>query len=185
MSQLKNSFEIIPVSHIVCIATTSCIWFPNILHLYVLFVFQGKLYYIPVVAKPEKRVDKHFFCIDKDLIYWNFFLDFGPLNLGMSFICQQHLRCYVLCDQVNAQTEVFECNVMSCCAFVVSYLDVFFFILFFCSTQDTFIATASSSTTSSQIPSSTPRLFITSLETIHTKELMQLSLYALGKYCTW
>lgn len=51
---LKNSFEIIP----------------------------GKLYYVPVTSKPEKRPDKHFFCIDKDLIYWNFFLDFGPLNLG-------------------------------------------------------------------------------------------------------
>lgn len=24
----------------------------------------------------------HFFCIDNELVYWNFFLDFGPLNLG-------------------------------------------------------------------------------------------------------
>jgi len=25
---------------------------------------------------------KHFFSIDNDMIYWNFYLDFGPLNLG-------------------------------------------------------------------------------------------------------
>jgi len=25
---------------------------------------------------------RHFFCIDNDMIYWNFYLDFGPLNLG-------------------------------------------------------------------------------------------------------
>ena len=25
---------------------------------------------------------KHFFCIDNEMIYWNFYLDFGPLNLG-------------------------------------------------------------------------------------------------------
>jgi hypothetical protein len=24
----------------------------------------------------------HFFCVDNELVYWNFFLDFGPLNLG-------------------------------------------------------------------------------------------------------
>jgi cell division cycle 14 len=30
---------------------------------------------------PHQR-EKSFFCIDNDLIYWNFFLDFGPLNLG-------------------------------------------------------------------------------------------------------
>lgn len=30
---------------------------------------------------PEKK-QIHFFCIDDELVYWNFFLDFGPLNLG-------------------------------------------------------------------------------------------------------
>jgi cell division cycle 14 len=29
---------------------------------------------------PKKQI--HFFCIDNELVYWNFFLDFGPLNLG-------------------------------------------------------------------------------------------------------
>lgn len=30
---------------------------------------------------PEKK-QIHFFCVDDELVYWNFFLDFGPLNLG-------------------------------------------------------------------------------------------------------
>lgn len=29
---------------------------------------------------PKKQI--HFFCIDNELVYWNFFLDFGPLNSG-------------------------------------------------------------------------------------------------------
>jgi cell division cycle 14 len=33
------------------------------------------------VANPQK----HFFCIDNELVYWNFFLDFGPLNLGQTY----------------------------------------------------------------------------------------------------
>ncbi|KAG5179341.1 dual specificity protein phosphatase [Tribonema minus] len=31
----------------------------------------------------------HFFCIDNELVYWNFFLDFGPLSLGQLYrFCQ-------------------------------------------------------------------------------------------------
>ena len=25
---------------------------------------------------------RHFFCIDNEMVYWNFYLDYGPLNLG-------------------------------------------------------------------------------------------------------
>lgn len=36
----------------------------------------------------KKKV--HFFSIDSELVYWNFFLDFGPLNLGQLFrFCQK------------------------------------------------------------------------------------------------
>ena len=31
---------------------------------------------------PQKKKQIHFFNIDNELVYWNFFLDFGPLNLG-------------------------------------------------------------------------------------------------------
>jgi cell division cycle 14 len=32
------------------------------------------------VKGPKKQI--HFFCVDNELVYWNFFLDFGPLNTG-------------------------------------------------------------------------------------------------------
>lgn len=36
-----------------------------------------------------KHPDKHLFSIDNELVYWNFFLDFGPLNLGHTYrFCQ-------------------------------------------------------------------------------------------------
>lgn len=62
---------------------------------------QDRLYYAALSKLPPShnilatipkrdRTDKekgdkkqiHFFCIDNELVYWNFFLDFGPLNLG-------------------------------------------------------------------------------------------------------
>jgi hypothetical protein len=38
----------------------------------------------------KKRI--HYFCIDDELVYWNFFLDFGPLNLG---------QLYRFCTKLN------------------------------------------------------------------------------------
>ena len=34
---------------------------------------------------PIAHPQKHFFSIDNELVYWNFFLDFGPLNLGQTY----------------------------------------------------------------------------------------------------
>jgi cell division cycle 14 len=37
---------------------------------------------------PKKQI--HFFNVDNELVYWNFFLDFGPLNLGqLTRFCQK------------------------------------------------------------------------------------------------
>jgi cell division cycle 14 len=49
---------------------------------------------VAVSAIPPPAHGKSFFCIDNDLVYWNFFLDFGPLNLG-------HLYRY--CQLLNAK----------------------------------------------------------------------------------
>lgn len=52
-------------------------------------VIKDRVYYIVVRAHPRPRSDIHFFTIDDTLVYWNFFLDFGPLNLGQTFrFCQ-------------------------------------------------------------------------------------------------
>jgi cell division cycle 14 len=49
-------------------------------------ILPDRLYYVPLSAQPSgqavSRGDRHFFSIDQEFIYWNFFLDFGPLNLG-------------------------------------------------------------------------------------------------------
>ena len=38
----------------------------------------------------------HMFSIDSQLVYWNFFLDFGPLNLG---------QLYRFCEKLNSKLQ--------------------------------------------------------------------------------
>lgn len=57
----------------------------------------GKLYYVALSAAPSSHdPQKHFFCIDNQMIYWNFYLDFGPLNLG---------HVYRFCILVNTKLK--------------------------------------------------------------------------------
>mmetsp|Transcript_27563 Transcript_27563/g.32608 ORF Transcript_27563/g.32608 Transcript_27563/m.32608 type:complete len:425 (+) Transcript_27563:65-1339(+) len=53
-----------------------------------------KVQYVALPTGPPKSImsHAHFFCIDTELIYWNFFLDFGPLNLG---------QLYRFCTRLN------------------------------------------------------------------------------------
>jgi len=44
-----------------------------------------KVFYVALRHIPRETATAHFFSIDKELIYWNFYLDFGPLNLGQMF----------------------------------------------------------------------------------------------------
>jgi cell division cycle 14 len=46
---------------------------------------------LPEGVKPPKK-QIHFFNIDNELVYWNFFLDFGPLNLGQLIRFSQKLN---------------------------------------------------------------------------------------------
>jgi cell division cycle 14 len=70
--------------------------FPSLFQL-TLSTIQDRLYFAALPKLPPshnilaglprrtKEVEKkqiNFFCIDNELVYWNFFLDFGPLNLG-------------------------------------------------------------------------------------------------------
>ena len=53
-------------------------------------IVPGRLFYVALRATPRNTTDAHFFSTDNELVYWNFFLDFGPLNLGQLFrFCQQ------------------------------------------------------------------------------------------------
>lgn len=46
-----------------------------------------QLYFITLrtPVKPKSTSNTHYFCIDDELVYENFFSDFGPLNLAMLF----------------------------------------------------------------------------------------------------
>lgn len=45
------------------------------------------MYYISLSGpiRDNLNSNKHFFCTDTELVYWNFYLDFGPLNLGLLY----------------------------------------------------------------------------------------------------
>lgn len=65
----------------------------------------GRLYYVALSGNPHpvKLQGAHFFSIDNEMIYWNFYLDFGPLNLGHTYrfcqILQKKLRDPKLADK--------------------------------------------------------------------------------------
>ncbi|OQR91519.1 dual specificity protein phosphatase, partial [Thraustotheca clavata] len=56
----------------------------------------GQLYYTPLSAPPKPKDNTMFFSIDTQLVYWNYCLDFGPLNIGHVFrfneIIAEHLN---------------------------------------------------------------------------------------------
>ncbi|XP_039399850.1 dual specificity protein phosphatase CDC14B isoform X4 [Mauremys reevesii] len=46
----------------------------------------GRLYFAILCQKPKSGVaNTHYFCIDDELVYENFYADFGPLNLAMAY----------------------------------------------------------------------------------------------------
>jgi hypothetical protein len=59
---------------------------------------QGKLYWACLPQRPSIALAAkyHFFCVDHEFVYWNFFLDFGPLNLG---------QLYRFCEKLNRLLE--------------------------------------------------------------------------------
>lgn len=59
---------------------------------------QDRLYHVSLRTKPSEETTKsaHFFTMDNELIYWNFFLDFGPLNLA---------QLYRFCQRLNTKLK--------------------------------------------------------------------------------
>jgi cell division cycle 14 len=75
---------------------------------------------------PKKQI--HFFCIDNELVYWNFFLDFGPLNLGqLTRFCKKlndKLRkfpavCFYSCTENSKRANA----IFLICVWQMLYLD--------------------------------------------------------------
>mmetsp|Transcript_10726 Transcript_10726/g.31746 ORF Transcript_10726/g.31746 Transcript_10726/m.31746 type:complete len:519 (-) Transcript_10726:211-1767(-) len=69
-------------------------------------IVQERLYYASFKSSPPRSDGSsttdatwrpiHYFNIDEELVYWNFFLDFGPLNLG---------QLYRFCVKLNEKLE--------------------------------------------------------------------------------
>ncbi|CAG5862680.1 unnamed protein product [Menidia menidia] len=44
-----------------------------------------RLYFATLRSKPKSTANTHYFCIDDEFVYENFYADFGPLNLAMLY----------------------------------------------------------------------------------------------------
>ena len=67
-------------------------------------VVPGRLSWVSLSSLPSSHASRHFFTIDSELVYWNFFLDFGPLNLGHVFRYSAMLNakvCHVEYSRAN------------------------------------------------------------------------------------
>lgn len=111
-------------------------------------IFQERLYYAALKAPPPShnilastprrgasksdapvaKKQIHFFNIDNELVYWNFFLDFGPLNLGQlarfSAKLNDKLRKFpVVCFYSNVVPAKRANAIFLICAYQMLYLD--------------------------------------------------------------
>ncbi|NXI33027.1 CC14A phosphatase, partial [Sterrhoptilus dennistouni] len=57
-----------------------------------------RLYFAALRTKPKSTVNTHYFCTDEELVYENFYGDFGPLNLAM---------LYRYCCKLNKKLKYF------------------------------------------------------------------------------
>ncbi|XP_064371910.1 dual specificity protein phosphatase CDC14A isoform X3 [Dromaius novaehollandiae] len=58
---------------------------------------KDRLYFATLRNKPKSTVNTHYFCTDEELVYENFYGDFGPLNLAM---------LYRYCCKLNKKLKV-------------------------------------------------------------------------------
>ncbi|XP_041885936.1 dual specificity protein phosphatase CDC14A isoform X2 [Corvus kubaryi] len=59
---------------------------------------KDRLYFATLRNKPKSTVNTHYFCTDEELVYENFYRDFGPLNLAM---------LYRYCCKLNKKLKYF------------------------------------------------------------------------------
>jgi len=59
---------------------------------------KDRLYFASLRTKPKSTAHTHYFCIDDELVYENFYADFGPVNLGL---------LYRYCCKVNKKLKSF------------------------------------------------------------------------------
>lgn len=59
-------------------------------------ILEGRLYFTTLRSKPRNTTSCHYFCVDDEFIYENFYADFGPLNQSM---------LYRYCTKVNKKLK--------------------------------------------------------------------------------
>lgn len=59
-------------------------------------LIKDRLYFATLKAKPKSTAHTHYFCIDDEFVYENFYADFGPLNLA---------HIYRYCCRVNKKLK--------------------------------------------------------------------------------
>ncbi|XP_059170917.1 dual specificity protein phosphatase CDC14A-like isoform X1 [Physella acuta] len=59
---------------------------------------KDRLYFASLRTKPKSTAHTHYFCVDEELVYENFYADFGPVNLGL---------LYRYCCKVNKKLKSF------------------------------------------------------------------------------
>ncbi|XP_040215874.1 dual specificity protein phosphatase CDC14A isoform X2 [Rana temporaria] len=48
-------------------------------------IIKERLYFATLRNKPKSTINTHYFCTDEELVYENFYADFGPLNLALLY----------------------------------------------------------------------------------------------------
>ncbi|KAG8555959.1 hypothetical protein GDO81_017879 [Engystomops pustulosus] len=48
-------------------------------------IIKDRLYFATLRNKPKSTINTHYFCTDEELVYENFYADFGPLNLALLY----------------------------------------------------------------------------------------------------
>ncbi|CAM9153751.1 unnamed protein product [Chrysoparadoxa australica] len=72
-------------------------------------ILQDRLYYVALPSFPSSsgQDSNHYFSIDNELVYFNFFKDFGPLNLGQLYRFCQILNCKLKDDRYKKKVIYF------------------------------------------------------------------------------
>ena len=137
---LRAAVEIVEVSAVVCARVVGQKK-SRLIQVFALSHHQDRLYFMSLKGRPSADVSFrrdadgnkkqiHYFCIDSELVYWNFFLDFGPLNLGQLYrFCVKlnqklvtlpnHLVCFY-CSTAPAKRANAVCLI---CCWQVLYLN--------------------------------------------------------------
>ncbi|KAM9326768.1 dual specificity protein phosphatase CDC14A [Gastrophryne carolinensis] len=68
-------------------------------------IIKDRLYFATLRNKPKSTLNTHYFCTDDELVYENFYADFGPLNLAL---------LYRYCCKLNKKLK----SVWQCCALI-------------------------------------------------------------------